>query len=88
MAWTIKGKVKVVQQLTPAEDKKWDTFVAELGKGKAPIDAAKAIGDVKYTKLKGSSNQFEIRLSGGRRATFVVDEGAKQISQVQVGGHT
>jgi len=88
MAWTIKGKVKVIQQLTPVEDKKWDTFVAELGKGKAPIDAAKAIGDVKYTKLKGAANQFELRLSGGRRATFVVDEGAKQISQVQVGGHT
>jgi hypothetical protein len=88
MAWKIKGKVKYVQQLTPAEDKKWDGFVEQLGKGKTPAEAAKLAGDSDYNKLKGGANQYELRLSGGRRATFIVNEGAKELSQVQVGGHT
>lgn len=84
MPYTIKGKVKYVQQLTPAEQKKWDEFEAGLAAGKSPDKAAP--GDSDYKKLKGSSNQWEFRLSGGRRATFVLS--GTQLSQVQVGGHT
>jgi hypothetical protein len=88
MAWKIKGKVKYVQQLTKAEDTKWDAFVAHLADGKSPADAAKALGDSDFKALKGGANQYELRLSGGKRATFIVNSSAKEISQVQVGGHT
>lgn len=85
MPYTIQGKVKYIQQLTSAEEKKWDAFVNNL-RTMAPAEAAKAAGDSDYKKLKGSNNQWELRLSGSKRATFVLD--GTSLRQVQVGGHT
>jgi hypothetical protein len=56
--------------------------------GKHPKEAAESAGDSKYTKLKGAKNQYEIRLDGGNRATFTVDEDNKMVHLHQAGGHT
>lgn len=55
----------------------------------SPVEAARLIGDSKYTGFGStSSNQFEIRLGGKDRVTFTLDTTRRKITILQVGGHT
>ena len=38
--------------------------------------------------LKGTTDQYEIHLSGGSRATFRVGDARQVVTLLQVGGHT
>ena len=87
MPYTIDKENKIrFPQLTKVEEAVWDKFVQSIHSGKDPKSAADAAGDTKYTKLRGPKNQFEFRLSGKNRVSFVLD--GTTLRQVQVGGHT
>lgn len=85
MPYTIQGKVKYVQQLTPAEDRKWDQFVANL-QTMEPREAAEATGTRSSVQYKKTGNQIQFRIGGGSRVSFVLD--GTTLRQVQVGGHS
>ncbi|MEA5497716.1 hypothetical protein VB834_03365 [Limnoraphis robusta Tam1] len=86
-AWTVNKKNAEFGQLTKAEQAKFDIFQDEIhNHGLHPKDAAKEAGDTDYKQLKG--NQFQIRLSGRERATFLVDDENEIVTILQVGGHT
>ena len=91
MVWTL-DKTKLngnVGQLTNSEQNRYDTFQNEIvANGVHPREAAARAGDTNYRKLAGTENQFEIRLSQGARATFLVDDAAQVVSILQIGGHT
>ncbi len=76
-------------QLTNSEQNKYDTFQNEIVQnGVHPREAAAKAGDTNYRKLAGTENQFEIRLSQGARATFLVDDATQVVTMMQLGGHT
>ncbi|MCZ6622908.1 MAG: hypothetical protein O7B35_01520 [Deltaproteobacteria bacterium] len=76
--WDPKGKDKAAQG-------NWNDFMKRVNSGKHPADAGKSM---KYKILKKSSGQAQISLSGGERASFIVDEGKEEINKIQLGGHT
>jgi hypothetical protein len=59
-----------------------------LRKGKHPVEAAKAVGDSKYTVLNKKTGQAEFRVGGKDRVTFIVDDENHVLSRVCLGGHT
>jgi hypothetical protein len=64
MPWTIDKSKATFSTVTKSEQEKWDTFQNAIqNQGMHPKEAAELIGDSKYTKLKGTDNQYEIRLS-------------------------
>jgi hypothetical protein len=88
MAWTLnKNGVTPRVSLTGSEQSNLNTFMNAVRAGKEP-SAAAAAWDSKYSKLRGTKNQFEIRLSQGCRATFTVDANTQRVTMLQVGGHT
>jgi len=44
--------------------------------------------DSNYKKLKGTTDQYEIRLTGSERATFRVNTATRVVTMLAVGGHT
>ena len=88
MAWKIdKSKAKFSDELTDSDQKKWDAFQNAIhNKHLHPKEAAKAARCDDYKVLSGS--QYQIRLSGKMRATFLVDEDKEVVTVKQVGGHT
>ncbi|MCL4205419.1 MAG: hypothetical protein KJ000_23300 [Pirellulaceae bacterium] len=88
MAWRIdKSKAVFSPELTSSDQTKWDAFQNAIhNKHMHPKDAAEAARCDQYKKLTG--NQFQIRLSGKMRATFLVDESKEVVTVKQVGGHT
>jgi hypothetical protein len=87
MAWKInKSGAKFSAELTDADQKKWDAFQNEVHHGTHPKEAAKKHRCDDYKVLSG--NQYQIRLSGKQRATFLVDEKTQTVTVKQVGGHT
>lgn len=86
VTYTIDGKVKE-KNLTTSDEKKWLEFQNNLKKNMDPKAAAEALGtasSVQYKKL--TANQYQFRLSGSARVSFVLD--GTKLKQVQVGGHT
>ena len=88
MAWKIdKSKATFSDELTSSDQTKWDAFQNAIhNKHMHPKDAAEAARCDQYKKLTG--NQYQIRLSGKMRATFLVDETKELVTVKQVGGHT
>lgn len=89
--WTVeyrnKKTEKSVQSLEKTSLDVFEKFVDGITKkGLHPKTAAEAAGDTNYKSLKG--NQFQIRLGGKDRATFILDDKAKKVTIVDVGGHT
>ena len=88
MAWTLnKNGVRPQRVLTGAEQSNLNVFMNAVRAGAEP-SAAAASWDSKYTKLRGTRDQFEIRLSQGCRATFTVNTNTQTVTMLQVGGHT
>ncbi len=89
MPWTIDKSRATYLQLTNSEQAKWDAFQNAIqNEGTDPKTEAEQAGDTNYKKLAGAQNQYEIRLSKGTRATFLVDSQAQVVTVLQVGGHT
>lgn len=74
--------------LTHSEQDHLNTFMNQIRlAGVSPKEAA--VGwDSNYKKLRGTRDQYEIRLSQGNRATFLVDDERKIVTMEAVGGHT
>lgn len=88
MAWSLnKNGVTPRGILNTTEQDRLNTFMNAVRAGAHPAEAAKK-WDSKYTKLGGTVNQYEIRLSGGCRATFTVNTNTETVVMLQVGGHT
>lgn len=79
---------KDFEKLNESEQEKFNQFKNAIAEGLHPREAAKRAGDTKYTKLQGTDNQYEIRLSQGARVTFLVDDEKREVKILQVGGHT
>lgn len=87
MAWTLnKNGVTPRVPLTSSEQRNLNIFMNAVRAGTEP-SAAAAVWDSKYTKLQGAPNQYEIRLSGGCRATFTVNKNTETVTMLAVGGH-
>ncbi|MGE8047756.1 RHS repeat-associated core domain-containing protein [Pseudomonas monteilii] len=73
--------------LTKAEQKSFDIFQNAIHHdGVSPKDAAQWMGDANYKLLQKKTNLYQIRLSGGKRVTFTIED--KRAIIRQVGGHT
>lgn len=87
MPYTIHNEARIrFPALTKAEETVWDKFVRNIHAGQDPKTAADGAGDTDYKKLAGTRNQWQFRLSGKNRVSFVLD--GTTLRQVQVGGHT
>ena len=87
--WTLDKAGATFKQLTPAEQRNFDTFQNAIAKeGLSPKDAASRIGGANYKRLQGTKDQYEIRLSKGTRATFLVNDKNHVVKILEVGGHT
>ncbi|OPA97488.1 hypothetical protein [Pseudomonas sp. Xaverov 259] len=74
--------------LPRAAQNNFDTFQNAIHNlGIHPRDAAQMLGSADYKRL-GTSDQYQIRLSGSERATFLVDTATRTVTILQVGGHT
>lgn len=83
-----KNQVTPKVRLTRAEQDNLNTFMNAIRlSGITPKDAASE-WDSDYKKLRGTQDQYEIRLSQSNRATFSVDYDRKMVTMLAVGGHT
>lgn len=89
MPWTLnKNGVRPDRDLTNAEQENLNHWMGLVQNGTHPRAAAQTrAGTYDYKKL-GDNNQYQIRLSGGNRATFTVDQSNEVVTMLQVGGHT
>ena len=89
MPYKVKGKIKGnVASLTDSDERKWDAFLAHLDR-MDPEDAARAAtGSASGLQYKQTGSQIQFRLSGKNRVSFVLNKAGKELSQVQVGGHS
>lgn len=88
MPWTIDDDNAEWENLNTSEENKYNSFRNAVANGAHPKNAAEEARATPYKKLKGSNNQYQIRLSRGNRATFTVNEGTESVTVHQVGGHT
>lgn len=88
MAWKFDKSRATFRELTNAEQAKWDCFQNGVNAGNHPLTAAVECGGMNYKLLQGTHNQYEIRLSLGTRATFLVIDKTETVEVLQVGGHT
>lgn len=87
MPWTVDKSSAEFGVLTNSEQYKFDQFQNAIEhNNKHPKEAAKEAGDTDYKCLTG--NQYQIRLSQGTRATFLVEDMIQRVKVLQVGGHT
>lgn len=83
-----KNQVTPKVRLTRAEQDNLNTFMNAIRlSGITPNDAASE-WDSDFKKLRGTRDQYEIRLSQSNRATFSVDYDRKMVTMLAVGGHT
>ncbi|KAF7912090.1 uncharacterized protein EAF01_001111 [Botrytis porri] len=55
----------------------------------SPRQAADRAGDMNFTKFRGSKPpQYEIRASQGDRISFLIDKKSREVTILQVGGHS
>lgn len=91
--WTVTFKSRWDRKIDTVPDegrRNWTRFLIGVRVGQMhPRDAAGAVGDMNFKSLRGTANQFEVKLTGKHRATFQIFEGAPNTMHVlQVGGHT
>ena len=93
MEWTVEKFDKTIKKanLTESELRRLTDFKDLVEQGNHPKEAAKN-WDYEYKKLNGGNfkNQFQIKLSGGKRATFLVHDNVDPgvVEFKQIGGHT
>ncbi len=87
MAWKFDKSKATFLQLTNAEQGNWDCFQNNVNDGEHPRTAAERCGGMNYKLFQGTVNQYEIRLSQGTRASFLVIDETETVEVLQVGGH-
>ena len=76
-----------VKQLSSSARDNYEAFTDAIDKENLhPKLAADRIGDANYSKLRGTQNQFEVRIGGKDRVTFLLRQHSVEI--LQVGGHS
>ena len=86
MPWTVEQSDRCVRNgITGAEYSKYTEFTNCIRQGTHPRTASENMGHLGYENLGGSL--YSIRLSGGGRLYFEVDEGNEHVLVTQVGGH-
>lgn len=90
--WMVDMKKFKADSLPVAARQNWDTFVSGIKEGKHPKVAAEAF-DSQYKALKGGRIvQYQIRLSGAERATFILQDAGRNSGPILqltgLGGHT
>lgn len=88
MGWEIDKRSARFGYLSSAAQASWDEFQNNVFRGEHPKIAAQKAGDTHYKCLSARLDQYQIRLSGGDRATFTVDDTARLVTVLQVGGHS
>jgi len=90
--WRLRGSAPApIQQLTDTEQRKYDQFKNAIAhRGLSPAEAAAELGTPNAVQFKrlGNSQQYQIRISQGRRVTFLIHTGTKEVQILQAGGHT
>ncbi|AYA40499.1 hypothetical protein HZS38_08770 [Xenorhabdus nematophila] len=93
MAWEVDDK-KALKNIDPGLSEtalmNYNSWVNNIRNGGLhPKEAAEAIGDANYKRMKGTSKnvqQFEIRLNGSDRVSFILDKDTVYV--LQIGGHS
>lgn len=76
------------RKLTDSSRERYREFKEMIAGGMHPKTAAETLGDMKYTKLRGAKDLFEVRLNGKDRVLFRLDEAKAEVTILQAGGHT
>jgi RHS repeat-associated protein len=82
------GDDSIPVDMKRAQRGEWEAFRDGLDEGLHPKTASERMGDPKLTKLRGGSDQWEVRIGGGERVSFFVDNKNKIVNIKQIGGHT
>lgn len=83
------ARPKREKELQPVAQRKADEFQNYLRQGYKPSDAATMLGPGTWLKpLKASDNQYEIRLNQHDRLTFRSNPDTKEVTILEIGGHT
>ena len=93
--WTVVTSPKHdkdLENLPPAAQEKYHTFIGKINEGKHPKTAAEETGDMDYQHVKGSKvPTHKVRLDGENRLTGQEGEETdthRTFHVHQVGGHT
>lgn len=87
--WSLgPAPAKAEKHLSPASLRRFEEFKARIGEGLHPKAAAEMLGDMKYTKLRGAKDLFEVRLNQHDRILFRLDDAEGKVTIIQAGGHT
>ena len=91
MAWKVnKSGAKIASGWDPkkthkAAQQNWNDFMNAVNRDTHPATAGAGMA---YKLLNKATGQAQIRLSGGERASFIVDEDKEEVNKIQLGGHT
>lgn len=86
--WQLDKKGAKLNQLTPVEQQNLEKFQNALSQGLSPQQAAQKVPNAKFTKVKGTQNQYQMHLSEKARATFLVNDKGRVVTLLQVGSQT
>lgn len=86
--WHLEQKGATLNQLTPVEQQNFNKFQNAINQGLSPKQAAQKVTNAKFTKVKGTKNQYSMHLSEKASATFLVNNKNHVVNLLQVGGHT
>lgn len=85
--WHLDKNGVTFNQLTPVEQQNFEKFQNAINnQGLSPKQAAQKVTNAKFTKVKGTKNQYSMRLSEKTRATFLVNNKDHSVKLVKVGG--
>ncbi|URD53705.1 hypothetical protein [Chroococcidiopsis sp. CCNUC1] len=86
--WQLDKKSAKLNQLTSVEKQNLEKFQNALNQGLSPQQAAQKVPNAKYTRVKGTQNQYQMRLSEKARATFLVNNKNHSVELLQVSDYT
>lgn len=87
--WSLdSAPAKLEKHLSPASLRRYGEFKAKVGEGFHPKAAAEMLGDMKYTRLRGAKDLFEVRLNQHDRVLFRLDDAEGKVTILRAGGHT
>ncbi|PHM65506.1 hypothetical protein [Xenorhabdus sp. KJ12.1] len=96
MVWTVVDDEDALKNINAGFSEtalmNYNSWVNNIrNKGLHPKKAAEEIGDANYKRMKGTSKnvqQFEIRLNGSDRVSFILDKKNQDIYVTDIGGHS
>ncbi|WP_131107395.1 RHS repeat-associated core domain-containing protein [Pseudomonas sp. Sample_10] len=82
------GDESIPVDMKPAQLGEWAIFRDGLDQGLHPKVASQRMGDPKYEKYLGTSNQWAVRLGAKDRVTFAIHEKSHVVEILDIAGHT